>query len=215
MIHLLLSLWLAWAVAGGCAARRVPPPPVGVTWQPGSFVKDYFFAPGFAPARVSYALEPAKVEHSQGVASETFAPLFQGELKQAWEANGLRLSDEKPDCRLVITIHHLAVGNGRFRFLTGRTSASLTASGVITRNHEILFAFRDTLSLDSPVRPGPPAPKETELLLRRISRELAHHILNELLLHGLTADGMNRSAKTRTSNRGRFSAVVVRVILPA
>uniref|UniRef100_A0A7C3WL43 ABC-type transport auxiliary lipoprotein component domain-containing protein n=1 Tax=Desulfobacca acetoxidans TaxID=60893 RepID=A0A7C3WL43_9BACT len=201
---LLICFWLTWALAGGCAARRLPPPPATVTMQPGNFVEDCFFAPGFIPTQGSYALGPIKVENSRGVAPETFVPLFLAEFKRAWEDNGLRLSDDKPDCRLTLTLHHLAVDSGRFRFLTGKISASLTASGVITVKDQVLFAFWDRLSLNSPVSPGPPAPKETELLLRRISRELAHHLLNELLLHGLTADDTNRSAKTRNSSRGRF-----------
>ncbi len=205
-----ICFWLALTLVGGCAAALLPPPPAGVFLRPGKFVQDYFFAPGFAPDLVSYALGPIKVEHSQGVTPETFVPLFQGELARAWEANGLKVSDNRPDCRLTATFHRVTVSGGRLRFLRGKISAHLVASGAISQNGRILFAFRDRLSLNSPVSPGPPAPKETELLLKRISRELAHRLLNEMLLHGLTADAMKRSANTRTSSRGRFFAVVLR-----
>lgn len=203
-------LALVLVLLGGCAAYRLPPPPAGVSLRPGKFVQEYFIAPDFAPAQVSYTLGPFTVEHSQGVTPENFAPLFQAELAKAWEANGLKLADKQPDCRLTVTIHRVTVSSGSLRFLRGKTSARLAASGTISRNGRILFAFRDRLSLASPVSPGPPAPKETELLLKQLSRELAHHLLNELLLHGLTADAMNKSANTRTSSRGRFWDVVVR-----
>jgi hypothetical protein len=206
----IICFWLALTLVGGCAASRLAPPPAGVSLRSGNFVQDYFFAPGFAPAQVSYALGPFKVERSQGVAPETFLPLLQAELTRAWEANGLKISGTEPDCQLTATIHRVTVSGGRLRFLRGKISAHLVASGVISRNGRILFAFRDRLSLDSPVSAGPPAPKETELLLKQISRELAHRLLNEMLLHGLTADAIKRSANTRTRSRGRFFDVVRR-----
>ena len=206
-----IRFWLALVLVmpGGCAAYRLPPP-AGVSLRPGKFVQEYFIAPDFVPGQVSYTLGPFTVEHSQGVATENFVPLFQAEFVKAWEANGLKLADKQPDCRLTVTIHQLTVSSPSLRFLRGNTSARLAASGAISRNGRILFAFRDRLSLASPVTPGPPALKETELLLKQLSRELAHHLLNELLLHGLVADAMNKSANTRTSSRGRFSDVVVR-----
>ncbi len=198
-----LGMWLVWLIAGGCASYRLPPPLAGLAFKPGNFVKEYYFAPGFAPAQVSYALEPITVEQAQGVTPETFVSLFRAELARAWQNNGLKLSEKKPDCRLAVTIHQVEK-SGSLRFLKGKISAQLAASGTISRNGQILFAFRDRLSLDSPVNPGPPAPKEAELLLSEISRELAHHLLNELLLHGLTADASDRSANTLTNSRGRF-----------
>jgi hypothetical protein len=201
---------LVLALTGGCASYRLPPPPAGVSLQRGNFVQEFFLAPGFAPAQVSYALGPFTVEQAQGVTTETFVSLFRAELTRAWEANGLKLSDKKPDCRLAVTIHQVKVDSGSLRFLRGRISARRVVSGTMSRDDHLLFAFRDRLSLNSPVNPGPPAPKESELLLQKISRELAHHLLNELLLHGLTADAIVRSANTRTSSRGRFGTVVVR-----
>lgn len=202
--------WLAFTLAGGCASFRLPASPAGVALRPGNFVQEYYVAADFSPDQVSYALGPFTVEQAQGVPSETFIPLFQTEFVKAWEANGLKIAAEKPDCRLTVTLHRLEAGSGRLRFLRGKISARLSASGVISQNGRVLFAFRDRLSLDSPVNPGPPAPRETELLLQRLSRELAHHLLNELLLHGLTADAMKRSANTRSISLGRFGDVVTR-----
>jgi hypothetical protein len=199
-----LGMWLVWLIGGGCASHRLPPPPAGLSFKPGNFVKEYFFAPGFAPAQVSYALEPFTVEQAQGVAPETFVALLRTELTRAWEDNGLKLSAKKPGCRLALTIHQVRVDTGSLRFLRGKISAHLAASGTITQDDRLLFAFRDRLSLNSPVSLGPPAPKESELLLKEISRELVHRLLNELLLHGLTADARDRSANTLTSSRGRF-----------
>ncbi len=201
---------LALALAAGCASYRLPPPPAGASLERGKFVQEFFLAPGFAPAQVSYALGPFTVDQARGVTPEAFVSLFRAELTRAWEANGLKLSDKKPDCRLAVTLHQVTVDSGSFRFFRGKISALLVVSGTISRDNRLLFAFRDRLSLDSPVNPGPPAPKESELLLKRISRELAHRLLNELLLHGLTADAIVRSANTRTNSRGRFGAVVVR-----
>lgn len=198
----LLGIWLVCLTLGGCASRGLPPP-AGVPLQPGNFVKEYFFAPGFAPAQVSYSLGPVTVEQTQGVAPETFAALLQGELTRAWQDNGLKLSEEKPDCRLTLTLHQVSKSD-RLRFLRGRISARLAASGTISRNGEILFAFEDRLSLDSPVSPGPSAPREADLLLQRLARELAVHLINELLLHGLEGEAGDRSANTRTMSRGRF-----------
>ena len=199
----IFGIWLVFLIGGGCATHRLPPPPAGLPFEPGSYVKEFFFAPGFAPTQVSYALGPFAVEQAQGVAPETFAALFRAELTRAWQDNGLKLSERKPDCRLAITIHQVSKCDS-LRFLRGQFSTHLVASGTISRNGQILFAFRDRLSLDSPVNPGPPAPKEAELLLQRISKELAIHILNELLLHGLADDARNKSANTRTSSLGRF-----------
>jgi hypothetical protein len=208
--YAIIWFWLAFSLAGGCASYQLPPAPAGVALRPGSFVKEYFFAPDFDPEKVNYVLGPFTVEQVQGVTAEAFLPVFRTELAQAWEANGLKLSEKKPGCRLTASIHHLKVSSGRWRFLTGRISARVVISGVISCDGPVLFAFTDHLSLDSPVNPGPPAPKETELLLRQLSRELAHHLLNELLLHGLTADAMKRSANTLSSSRGRFADVVVK-----
>jgi hypothetical protein len=208
--YTIMVLWLAFALAGGCASWQAPPAPAGVALRPGSFVKEYFFAPDFKPAEVNYSLGPFTVEQMQGVSAETFLPVFQTELAQAWEANGLKLADKKPECRLTASIHRLSVSGGRLRFLTGRISARIVISGVISCDGRTLFAFWDRLSLDSPVNPGPPAPKETELLLRQLSRQVAHRLLNELLLHGLTADAMKRSANTLSTSRGRRADVVVR-----
>jgi hypothetical protein len=198
-----IGMWLVLSVAGGCASHRLPPPPAGLTFQPGNFVKEYFFAPGFAPAQVNYLLEPVIVEQTQGVAPETIADLFRAELTRAWQENGLKLSEKPPPCRLTLTIHQVSKRD-HLRFLRGKISAHLVASGTISRNGHTLFAFRDRLSLNSPVNPGPAAPKEAELLFQEISRELAHRLLNELLLHGMEADDGDRSANTRTNSRGRF-----------
>ena len=75
------------------------------------------------------------------------------------------------------------------RLLLGKITAQLTVSGAITRGNETLFAFQDRFSLSSPLNPGPPAPKERELLLHQAARTLAAHLLNELLLYWPEAEG--------------------------
>jgi hypothetical protein len=117
-----------------------------------------------------------------------FAQLFQEELLGAWEAQGLKLSPQGNACRLDGTIHSLSVRGERFRRVTGRMFAVLTISGTITHDEQVVFAFRDRVAVSSPLAPGPPAPKEKELLLRQLGRETVNHLLNELLLHGDTAE---------------------------
>jgi hypothetical protein len=73
--------------------------------------------------------------------------------------------------------------------LSGRLFASLTIAGTINRGEQVLFAFQDQINLSSPVSPGLAAPREQDLLLHQLAREAAHHILNELLLHGRTVSG--------------------------
>ena len=68
--------------------------------------------------------------------------------------------------------------------MTGKISAGLEVSGAITREGQTLFAFRDRVRVTSPVKPGPPAPKEGELLLRQAVQAFVNHLLTELLLHG-------------------------------
>ncbi len=74
-----------------------------------------------------------------------------------------------------------------FRFIAGNITAYLTISGTISRGDETLFAFQDRISLTSPVNPGPPPPREAELLLHLAVRTFAIHLLNELLLKLLNA----------------------------
>ncbi len=85
----------------------------------------------------------------------------------------------------------------RLRWLTGRLHASLAIAGTISRGEQVLFAFRDQVNVSSPLAPGPPAPREQELLLRQLARESIHHLLNELLLHGILDESGEKSAITR------------------
>jgi hypothetical protein len=85
-------------------------------------------------------------------------------------------------------IQFVAVRGGLIRFLRGKIDANLVVSGAIIRQGGTLFAFQDRISLSSPVNPGPPAPKEDELLLRQAARIFAVHLLNELLLYWPTAE---------------------------
>jgi hypothetical protein len=83
----------------------------------------------------------------------------------------------------------VALRGAALRFFRGKIDADLVVSGAITRGGDTLFAFQDRFRLSSPVNPGPPAPKEDDLLLRQAAQTFATHLLNELLLYGLPADG--------------------------
>jgi hypothetical protein len=185
-----LSLWLALLVAGapGCAPRLTPVTPEGLSLTPGRYLTSFYRAPGFEPSRAVYVIKPFSVEQAQGLPSETFGTIFQEELVRAWQANGLRLAPQG-EAILSGAIHSVKLRGTSLRFLTGSINVDLTVSGAIVKGGETLFAFKDHLHLASPVKPGPQAPKETELLLRDAARTLASHLLNEMLLYGFPAEG--------------------------
>jgi len=185
-----LGLVLALCLVGhwGCAPRLAPATPPGGALSPGRYLTAYYRAPDFTPAQETYVLTPFKVETAQGVAADTFHALFQEELTQAWRANGLKLSDQG-DTVVDGVVQFVAVRGAAFRFLRGRIDADLVVSGAITRGGDTLFACQDRITMSSPVNPGPPAPKEDELLLRQAARTFATHLLNEMLLYWPPADG--------------------------
>jgi hypothetical protein len=133
-------------------------------------------------------LTPFPVETAEGVPANTFQALFMQELTQAWQANGLKMSPQG-DTDVKGVIQSVAICGRTIRFIRGKIDASLVVSASITREKTTLFACQDRISLSSPVNPGPPAPKENELLLRHAARTFAVHLLNELLLYWPPAEG--------------------------
>jgi hypothetical protein len=183
-----LVLALSLACLWGCAPRLAPATPGGVALQPGRYLTAYYRAPDFSPAIATYVLTPFAVETAQGIEAETFRGFFMQELTQAWIANGLKPSVQG-DTILNGVVQSVAVRGGLFRFLRGKIDATLVVSAAITRGGDTLFACQDRISLSSPVNPGPPAPKEAELLLRQVARTFAVHLLNEMLLYWPPAEG--------------------------
>ena len=183
-----LILALILVNAWGCASRVLPVTPAGVVLQPGRYLTAFYRAPEFSPAGVTYALNPFPVEAAQGFPGDTFRDLFMEELIRAWRANGLQVS---PQGAAAVSglIQYVAIRGAVFRFLRGKVDAQLEVSGAITRGEAVLFAFQDRITLSSPVNPGPPAPKEDELLLRQTARTFAAHLLNELLLYWPPVEG--------------------------
>jgi hypothetical protein len=172
----------------GCAPRLAPATPAGVTLAPGRYLTAYYRAPDFTPAQATYVLTPFTVETAQGVAADTFKALFMEEFTLAWRANGLKLSDQS-DTVVDGVVQWVAVRGAAYRFIRGRIDTDLVISGAITRGNDTLFACQDRITMSSPVNPGPPAPKEDELLLRQAARTFATHLLNELLLYWPPAEG--------------------------
>jgi hypothetical protein len=183
-----LILALGLIGQGGCAPRLAPATPAGVTLSPGRYLTAYYRAPDFTPAQAQYVLTPFAVATAQGVAADSFQGFFMEELNLAWQANGLKLSPQG-DTVVSGVVQSVAVRGRAFRFLRGKIDADLVVSGTISRGGETLFACQDRISLSSPVNPGPPAPKEAELLLRQAARTFAIHLLNELLLYWPPAPG--------------------------
>jgi hypothetical protein len=191
-----MKKFTSWALAmilllggqAGCAPRLAPATPPEVALSPGRYLTAYYRAPDFNPAQAVYVLTPFRVDTAQGVAADTFQALFMEELTQAWRANGLKLSGQG-DTAAGGVVQYVALRGAAYRFLRGRIDADLVVSGAITRGDETLFACQDRISLSSPVNPGPPAPKEDELLLRQAARTFAIHLLNEMLLYWPPAEG--------------------------
>ncbi len=172
----------------GCRTLALPPPPAGVAFEPGQYIREYYAAPDFDPARHRYYLAPFALGQVQGVESAGFAAIFQAELAKAFAANGLALGGAQSECRLEGMVHRVALSSA-LRFLRGRISGEMQVAGTITQGDRVVFAFRDALRLSSPLAPGPAAPKEAELLVRQLSRAFAQRLLNQLLLYGLAASG--------------------------
>jgi len=183
-----LVLALCLVGQGGCAPRLAPATPPGVALSPGRYLTAYYRAPDFTPAQATFVLTPFPVETAQGVAADTFQGLFLEELTLAWRANGLKLSPQG-DTVVNGVVQFVAVRGAPWRFLLGKIDADLIVSGAITRGGDTLFACQDRFSLSSPVNPGPPAPKERELLMRQAARTFANHLLNEMLLYWPPAEG--------------------------
>jgi hypothetical protein len=182
--HVALGLCLALLMVGGGSCVPQPLPPVsGATLQPGRFLAGFFIAPGFVPERVTYNLEPFTVEEARRVDPANFQALLQEELAQAWEANGLKVKGPQGVYRVTGAVRLVNVKGTHLRFLTGRISARLEVSGVITQEGRTVFAFSDWVEVRSPVKPGSPAPKEQEILLRQAARTFVNHLLTELLLY--------------------------------
>ncbi len=178
-----LSMMFIW----GCAPRMTTLAG-GITLQPGRYLTASYRAPDFAANRTTYALEPFTVATSQGADPQAFQAQLQAELSRAFQANGLRI-DPNSDTVLSGTVTRLAVKGTSLRFIFGSITAELTVEGQVNRGAETLFAFQDRISLSSPVNPGPPAPKEQELLLNQAIRTFAFHLLNELLLYWPAEEG--------------------------
>lgn len=188
--------WFSWIVCvlavlvalAACRPRSLPVGPAAVPFQPGRYVKESYFAPDFQPTQTAYTFNAFPVTQADRASEQAFQKIFQAELLRAWQAQGLQLASGKKAALVSGTIHCVSVRGARLRWLSGRLHASLAISGTITRESQVLFAFRDQVYMSSPVAPGRAAPQEKDLLLRRLARETVHHLLNELLLHGVTAE---------------------------
>lgn len=179
--YILPCLCLALFLAAGCLKPSLPPPPLGVEFRPGSYVREYYAAPDFAPTAGRYHVALIRVETLSGAEPEAVSRLFQTEVAQALAANGLAVDPAPADFKLSLIVHRLEVSRA-LRWLRGRISATLALSGTITHRDRTVFAFRDTLRLTSPLAPGPAAPQETQLLLRQLFREAARRMVNQMLL---------------------------------
>jgi hypothetical protein len=166
----------------------MPALPPGIVLTPGCYLTAFYRDPAFQAGRTAYIIQPFTVEQASGVAADTLQSLLQEELSRAWQANGLKLAPQG-ETAVAGTVQYADLRGSSLRWLTGKISTNLVVSGAITRDGATVFAFQDRLHLTSPINPGPPAPKEAELLLRAAARTFAVHLLNELLLYGLPAEG--------------------------
>jgi hypothetical protein len=195
-MEMAMCRWFGWiccvfallAAVAACRPRALPAGAAAVPYQPGRYVKESYFAPDFRPEEMVYTLDAFTVTKASNSPEQAFQKIFQEELVRGWQAQGLKLGPEKDAGRVSGTIHRVSVWGSRLRWLTGRLHASLAVSGAITRGSQVLFAFRDQVYMSSPLAPGRAPLHEKDLLLRRLARETVHRLLNELLLHGVTAE---------------------------
>ena len=189
--------WCSWiccvlvitAAVAACRPRALPAGPAApVPLKPGNYVKEFYIAPDFEPTRTAYTFNIFPVIQADNASAQAFQQIFQEELLRAWQDQGLKAASGQEAAAVSGTIHRVAVKGARLRWLSGRLQASLAISGTITRGSRVLFAFQDQVYLSSPVAPGRAAPREKDLLLRRLAREAVHHLLNEMLLHGVTTE---------------------------
>jgi hypothetical protein len=182
--------FLVSAVAGllSCAATPSPAPSLGVALTPGRFLAWYAYTPGFAPDQAVYRLGSFMVTEARETSANQFLSLFNAEMTRAFAANGLKWADSPEACQISGEIRLIEVKGANLRFLRGRITGVLEVAGRITKGNQVLFAFHDRLTLDSPLSPGAAAPKETELLLTHLCREFAQRLLTEMLLQGLPRD---------------------------
>ncbi len=183
-----LAYALVFIFLGGCASQPLPILPGGPALEPGRYVTASYRDPNFAANRAVYAVEPFAVPAAEGADPQAFQTQLQDELTRSFQANGLKLD---PNSATVLsgTVTHLAVKGSALRFIFGKITAELTVEGRVSRGEEVLFAFQDRLRVTSPLNPGPPAPREKELLLDQAARIAAAHLLNELLLYWPEAEG--------------------------
>jgi hypothetical protein len=182
--HVKLGLCLALLMVGGGSCVPRPLPPVsGAVLQPGRFLEGFYIAPDFAPAKAVYNLEPFTVEQAREVDPDEFRTLLNEELARAWEAGGLKVKGSPGACRVSGAVKEVRLKGTKLRFFTGKIAVDLEVAGAFAQEGRTVFAFSDRVRLSSPINPGPPAPKERELLLRQAARTFVNHLLTELLLY--------------------------------
>lgn len=122
------------------------------------------------------------MDFSQGLSQAQASAIVQEELRQALQANGLRVVDGQPEAVLSGQVHRFQVASPAWRFFSGRGWARLEAHVEIRQGQDIVFACQDQVTVNPAVNPRHRPTLEPELLARQAARRLAANILNELLL---------------------------------
>ncbi|MBM4287074.1 MAG: hypothetical protein FJ135_02795 [Deltaproteobacteria bacterium] len=179
---------LVWA---GCAKAWQPSDFAGLELQPGRYLHNYYRSPGLDPAAAVYEVGPFAMERVAGLSQEQASRLFNEELVQAMEANGLRVRGEKPELIINGRVARFAVASPFWRFFSGRGHADLRVEGEVRQGQEVVFAFQDQVSIAPPVNPRHRPALEPELIARQAARRFAKNFLNELLLPPDSGPGEN------------------------
>jgi hypothetical protein len=186
-----IFLWIAsiWLFGSGlgCAPAWHPQMLQGLPLVPGRYLTLYYGSPDFKPAQLSYRLEVFPLEQVQGLDPSLAARWFQEELAGALTDNGLALKVEDAQCTLSGTVSRFYLRGPTFRFLSGKSHASLQVAGVLRQGPEIVFAFQDQVQITLPINPRHQTDLESELMARRVIRGFANNLLNEMLLPPLAA----------------------------
>ena len=182
-----IQYWLALFFCGvcllsGCAPAWQPPGLGGLALQPGRYLQKYYRSPDFDPAAAVYQVETFPVEQVKGLSVEAARTLFNEELLKAMAANGLKVSQEKPQLVLSGVVDRFSVASPTWRFLSGKGHADLRVVGEIRRGQEVVFALQDEVVIAPAINPRHRPTLEPDLIARQAARRFAMNFLNELLL---------------------------------
>ncbi|HAY21965.1 hypothetical protein [Desulfobacca acetoxidans] len=178
----LASCLLGMMLLSACTSSWHPSGLSGAPLQSGRFLQKFYRSPDLAPVGAIFQVEPFSVEQVSGFDAEAGGRLFNEELLQAIQANGLTVSGNTPRYILSGQVRRFAIRSPALRFFTGKGRADLRIEGEIRQGQEVVFAFQDEVTIAPAINPRCRPTLEPELIARQAARRFAINLLNEMLL---------------------------------